>query len=264
VAIHQTAIVDKGAKIGRNVDIGPYSVIEDGVEIGDDTKLWHNVYVAKGTTIGKSCQIHMGVVLGHIPQDIDFKGEPSYLKIGDRNIIREFATVHRGTQEGSSTIIGNDNFIMGLCHIAHNCHLKNNITMVNNSLLGGHVKVEDMVFMSGNCVVHQFVRIGKLVMAGGSARIGKDVPPFMIVERESTVTSYNVIGIRRAGFDSDTKSQIKKAFAILYRSDLNIKNALDKIEKELISPEIKYFVNFIKDSEKRGICNYRERRVYEI
>lgn len=264
MSIHPTAIVDKEVKIGKNVDIGPYCVIEDGVEIGDDTKLWHNVYVARGTTIGNSCQIHMGVVLGHEPQDIAFQGKPSYLKIGDRNIIREFVTIHRGTQEGSSTVIGDDNFIMGLCHIAHNCHLGNKIVMCNNSLLAGHVHVEDMVFISGNCVVHQFVRIGKLVMASGSARIGKDVPPFMVVERESAITSYNVVGVRRAGFDVDTKNKIKRAFGILYRSDLNIKNALEKIENELISPEIKYFVDFIKASEKRGISTYRGRKIHEI
>lgn len=263
MSIHSTAIVDKNAKIGRDVDIGPYCVIEDGVEIGDGTKLWQNVYLARGTTVGKDCQIHMGAVLGHEPQDTAFQGKPSYLKIGDRNIIREFVTVHRGTQEGSSTIIGDDNFIMGHCHIAHNCCLGNKVVMCNSSLLAGHVHVEDSVFISGNCVVHQFVRIGRLVMVGGSTRIGRNVPPFMTVEKESTVTSYNTVGIRRAGFDQETKGEIKKAFNLLYRSDLNIKSALEKIESELISPEIKYFVNFIKGSEKRGICIYRDRRLYK-
>ncbi len=258
--IHPTAIVDKGAKIGKNCDIGPYCVIENGAEIGNDTKLWNNVYVAKGTTIGKSCQIHMGVVLGHEPQDIAFKGKPSYLKIGDRNIIRESATIHRGTQEESSTIIGNDNFIMGLSHIAHNCQLGDKIVIVNNTLLGGYVQIGDMAFISGNCVVHQFVRIGKLVMAGGSARIGKDVPPYMVVERDSIITSYNIVGIKRAGFDEKTRGQIKKAFGILYRSGLNIKNAIEKIENELDSAQIKYFIDFIRASDKRGICKYKTRR----
>ena len=263
--VHPTAIVDKGAKIAKNCDIGPYCIIEDGVEIGEGTKLWHNVYVAKGTTIGRACQIHMGAVLGHEPQDVAFKGKPSYLKIGERNIIREFVSIHRGTAEGASTIIGNDNFIMGLCHIAHNCRLGNNIVMCNNSLLAGHVQVEDMVFISGNCVVHQFVRIGKLAMIGGSARIGKDVPPYMVAEKDMLVTSYNIVGIKRAGFKEDVRSEIKKAFAILYRSGLNIKNALQKIESELNSPEIRHFVDFIRASEKRGICFYKEstRRTFE-
>lgn len=264
MGIHPTAIVDKGAKLGEGVDIGPYTVVEDGVEVGDRTKLWGNVYVARGTKIGKDCQVHMGAVLGHEPQDVAFKGKPSYLTIGDRNIIREFVTVHRGTEEGSITVVGDDNFIMGLCHIAHNCRLGNNIVMCNNSLLAGYVDVGDMVFMSGNCIFHQFVRLGKLVMVGGGARVGKDVPPYMVVERESTVTSYNVVGIRRAGFDTQVRGQIKQAFGILYRSDLNIKNALEKIEQELTSPEIKTFVDFIRASGKRGICNYRERRIYEI
>ena len=218
MSIHQTAIVDKTAKIGANVDIGPHCVIEGGVEIGDGTKLWHNVYVAKGTTIGRSCRIHMGAILGHEPQDVAFKDKPSYLKIGDRNNIREYVTIHRGTQEGSSTVIGDDNFIMGLVHIAHNCRLGNKIVIVNNTILGGHVQIDDMAFLSGNCVLHQFVRIGRLVMIGGAGRMGKDVPPFMIAERDSAVISYNIVGIRRAGFDANTRSQIKKAFGILYRT----------------------------------------------
>jgi UDP-N-acetylglucosamine acyltransferase len=205
----------------------------------------------------------MSAVIGHEPQDIAFKNKPSYLKIGDNNIIREFVTIHRGTREGSSTVIGDDNFIMGLCHIGHNCRLGNKIVLVNSTLLAGYVELGDSVFMSGNCVVHQFVRIGKHVMAGGSARIGRDVPPFMVVERESTVASYNVIGIKRAGFDPDTRSQIKKAFAILYRSDLNIKNALEKMGKELDSPEVKYLIDFVRSSE-RGICGFRDRRTYKI
>lgn len=258
--IHSTAIVDKKAKIGKDVDIGPYCIIEDGVEIKDGTKLWQNVYIARGTTIGKSCQIHMGAVLGHEPQDVVFQGKPSYLKIGDRNIIREFATIHRGTQEGSATLIGNDNFIMGLCHIGHNCRLGDRITICNSSLLAGYVEIGDMSFISGQCVIHQFVRLGRLVMTSGSSRIGRDVPPFMIVERESTIASYNIVGMRRAGFDEDTRRQVKKAFSILYRSKVNIKSALQRIEEELDSPQIRYFVDFIRASGKRGICGHEKRR----
>jgi UDP-N-acetylglucosamine acyltransferase len=263
VLIHPTAIVDKGAKLGKNVAIGPYSVVEDGTEIGDDTKLWNNVFVAKGTTIGKSCQIHMNVVLGHEPQDVAFEGKPSFLTIGDRNIIREFVTVHRGTKEGSATTIGNDNFIMGLCHIAHNCRIGNRVIMVNNTLLAGYVEIDDMAFVSGNCVVHQFTRLGKLVMASASTRINKDVPPYMLVERDSLVSSYNLIGLRRAGLDAGIRDQIKKAFNILYRSDLNIKNAVEKIDSEMDSPEIKYLVDFVRSSN-RGICAFRRRRLYKI
>ncbi len=185
MAIHATAIVSKDAKIANDVEIGPYCIIEGGVEIGEKTRLWHNVYVANGTTIGKECQIHMGAVLGHEPQDVAYKGGTTYLKIGDRNIIREFTTIHRGTQDNSSTVFGDDNFFMALSHIGHNCTIGNRVVICNNSLLAGHVDVGDGVFISGSCVVHQFVRIGALVMAGGAARIGKDVPPFMLVERES-------------------------------------------------------------------------------
>lgn len=260
--IHPTAVVDKDAKIGRNVSIGPYCVIEGGVEIGDDTRLWHNAYVAKGTTIGKSCSIHMSTAIGHEPQDIAFENKPSFLKIGDRNTIREFCTIHRGTEEGSSTVIGDDNFIMGLVHIAHNCRLGSGIVIVNNTILGGHVVVEDSAFISGNCVAHQFVKIGKLAMLGGAARMGKDVPPFMIAERDNTVVSYNLVGLRRAGYDENTKQSIKKAFSILYRSDLSIKGAVEKIDKELDSPEVKYLLDFIRSSSKRGICTSSGRKIH--
>jgi len=263
IKIHPTAIVSKTAKIGRNVAIGPYCVVEDDVEIGHDTRLWHNVYVAKGTTIGRSCQIHMGAVIGHEPQDTAFNGGPSYLKIGDRNIIREFVTIHRGTEEGSSTVIGDDNFIMGLVHIAHNCRLGSRIVIVNNSVLGGHVVVEDSAFISGNVVMHQFVKIGKLAMIGGSARLGKDVPPFMTAERDNTIVSYNVVGIRRAGFDEGTKQSIKKAYITLYRSDLSIKSAVEKIDKEIDSPEVKYLLDFIRSSTKRGICTSSGRKIHD-
>lgn len=263
--IHPTAIIDKGAELGKDVEIGPYCVIEDGVRIGDNTKLWHGVYVAKGTTIANDCHIHMGAVLGHVPQDTAFKGMPTYLEIGARNIIREYVTVHRGTKEGSRTILGDDNFLMALSHIGHNCELGNKIVICNNSLLAGFVKVGDMAFISGNCVIHQFVRIGKLVMVGGSARIGKDVPPYMTAERESLVTSYNVIGLRRAEFSAELRTQIKKAYQLLYHSGLNTATALKKIGEESSSPQIEEFVDFIKSADsKRGICKYQERRQVTI
>lgn len=265
MSIHKTAIVAKEAKIGKNVEIGPYCIIEGNTRIGDNTKLWQGVYVAGGTTIGKDCQIHMGAVLGHVPQDIAFEGKQTFLKMGDRNIIREYVTIHRGTKEASSTMLGDDNFLMALSHVGHNCELGNKIVICNNTLLGGHIKVGDMTFISGNCVIHQFVRIGKLVMAGGSTRIGKDVPPYMLVERESLVTSYNVIGLRRAGFNQDVRNQIKKAYQLLYHSGLNTANALKKIEAELHSPEVKELLDFIKSADsKRGIAKYQERRTVSI
>ena len=265
MSIHPTAIVGKDVRLGKGVEIGPYCVIEDGVRIGEDTKLWQGVYVASGTTIGRDCQVHMGAVLGHIPQDLAFEGKPTYLKIGDRNIIREYVTIHRGTKEKSATVLGDDNFLMALSHLGHNCELGNKIVICNNSLLAGYVSIGDMAFISGNCVVHQFVRIGKLVIIGGLARIGKDVPPYMVAERESLVTSYNIIGLKRAGFNQELRNQVKKAYQLLYHSGLNINNAAEKIEKEFDSTEIKEFVNFIKSADsKRGICKYQERRQVRI
>lgn len=261
MSIHSTAIISKNVQLGKDVEIGPYCVVEENVSIGDKTQLWQNVYVAKGTTVGKDCELHMGAVLGHIPQDITFEGKPTYLKIGDRNIIREYVTIHRGTKEESSTIIGDDNLFMALSHIGHNCEIGNKTVICNNTLLGGYIKVGDMAFISGNCVIHQFVRIGKLVMVGGAARVGKDVPPYMLVERESVITSYNIVGLKRAGFNNELRIQIKKAYQLLYHSGLNTNNALDQIEKELDAPEIKEFVTFIRSRDsRRGICKYQERR----
>jgi len=264
MTIHPTAIVDKDAEIGKDVEIGPYCIIEGGTQIGDGTKLLQNVYVARGTTIGKSCQIHMNAIIGHEPQDIAFGNKPSFLKIGDRNIIRELVTIHRGTGEGSSTVIGDDNFFMAVCHIAHNCNIGNKIVVCNNSLLAGHVEVGDMAFISGNCVVHQFVRIGRLTMVSGSARLSKDVPPYMVAEHTNFVASYNIVGLRRAGFGPKLREDIKKAFTILYRSELNIKTAAERIESEFDSPELKHFVEFIRASGTRGICSFRTRRAIEV
>lgn len=255
--MHPTAIVSKKAEIDKSVEIGPYCIIEDDVKIGAGTKLWANTYICSGTEIGRDNQIHMAAILGHEPQDISFKkGTKSFLKIGDNNIIREYVTIHRGTQEGSATQIGNANFFMALSHIAHNCKIGNNVIICNNTLLGGYVEIEDKAFISGCCGVHQFARIGRLAMISGLTRVNKDIPPYMVAELDSLIVSYNIVGLRRAGVCEDTRKEIKKAYKLLYLSDLNTTQALSEITKQLKSEEVRYLVEFVKKS-KRGICAHK-------
>ncbi len=251
---HKTAIVSKKAKIARDVEIGPYVIIEDDVDIGSGTKIGAGSYICSGTTIGKNCKTHNNVTLGSEPQDLAYKPVRSFLKIGDRNIFREYMTAHRGTKEGSSTIIGNDNYFMALSHVAHNCRIHNNIVLCNNALLAGYAELEDKAFISGNGLVHQFVKIGTLAMVGGGVRVIKDIPPFMLTKEEDVVNFYNIVGLKRAGLSAAIRKEIREAYKILFLSGLNVTNAVNKIEKRLHSKEINHFVNFIRAS-KRGICS---------
>ena len=254
--ISELAIVDKGANIHDSVEIGPYAIIEGGVEIGPNVKIWPHAYICKGTKIGDSTQVHMGAVLGHLPQDLAFKGGQTYLTIGKRNIIREYATVHRGTHEGSSTTIGDDCFLMAVSHVGHNCRLGNNVVLANCALLAGHITVEDYAFISGNVVVHQFCRIGELSMIGGFTGINKDVPPYMLARGPSVVRSVNLIGLRRAKFSKETIDGIREAHKLLYLSNLNTTQALEEMKKLKPSKELDHLIEFIQGS-KRGICKYK-------
>ncbi|MCM8781583.1 MAG: acyl-ACP--UDP-N-acetylglucosamine O-acyltransferase [Candidatus Omnitrophica bacterium] len=256
--IHNTAIVSKKARLGKEVDIGPWSVIEDGVVIGDNTKVWQNVYIASGTEVGKGNVIHMGAILGHEPQHLLYKGERTSLKIGDNNVIREYVTIHRSFLKGESTVVGNGNYLMGFAHIAHDCRLGNNIVICQHSMLAGHVIVEDNVFISGGSAVHQFSKIGTLAMIGGLTRVNKDVPPYMlVVGPDSEVCSLNIVGIKRSALSQEARKQIKQVYKILYRFGLNTANALREIKKiPYLTKEVLHIIEFIEKSE-RGICKHR-------
>jgi len=256
MAVSELAVVGKNARIAKDAEIGPFAVIEDDVEIASGVKVWPHAHVCTGTSIDEGSQIHMGAVVGHIPQDLGYKNEKSYLKIGKRTIIREYATLHRGTGEGTSTAIGDECYLMALCHVGHNCHIGNRVILANNVLLAGHVSVGDGAFISGNVVVHQFCRIGALVMVGGFTGINKDVPPFMLVRGPSVVRGVNLIGLRRAKFSRELIDNIREAFKILYQSDLNTAQAIDEIRKLKPSKELDYLIEFIQGS-KRGICKYK-------
>ena len=258
MTIHKTAIVSKKAKIGKNVEIGPWCVVEDGAVIGDGTKLWHSVYVASDVVIGEDNIVHMGAVLGHEPQHLAYAGgrHACPLRIGNKNIIREYATIHRSFTKDGRTVIGNNNFFMGFSHIAHDCELMNNIIMCQGAMLGGHVTVEDNVFIGGAAAAHQFSRIGELAMVGGLTRVNQDVVPYTLVECDARVRGLNIVGIRRSDLSEASKRQIKEIYRFIYLSGLNTTNAIKEIRKaSSLTPEAKHMVDFIERS-KRGICGH--------
>lgn len=256
MSISELAVVSKSAKIAESADIGPYAIIESDVEIGPNVKIWPHAYIASGASIGEGSEVHMGAVVGHLPQDLVFdKNEKTYARIGKNTVIREYATIHRGTG-GSDTVIGDSCFIMAMSHVGHDCHVGNNVILANGVLLAGHVTVEDFVFISGNVVVHQFCRIGALSMIGGFTGVNKDVPPYMLVRGPSVVRSVNLVGLRRAKFPRELINNIKEAYKFLYMSDINTAQAIEEIRKLKPSKELEHLVEFIQGS-KRGICKYK-------
>lgn len=254
MTIHATAVIDRRAEIDASAEIGPYVVIDGPVKIGARTRVLAHAVVTGWTEVGADNEIHPGAVLGGPPQDKAYKNEESYLKIGDRNVIREHVQIHRGTKPGSATIIGHDNFLMATAHIGHNCRLGSQIVMANGALLGGYVEVGNGVFISGNCAVHQFVRIGDYALMRGLSGTSRDVPPFAIIELQHTVRGVNVVGLKRAGFDDGRIRAIRNAYKILFRPGRNLALAVQEIEKEgWANTDVSALLEFIKTS-KRGVC----------
>lgn len=252
--IHPTALVDSKARLAQDVTVGPFSVIEDGVEIGPGTVIASHVVVKRGTTIGEQCRIHSGAVIGDEAQDREFTEGESFVRIGNRDLIREHVTIHRGTQPGSTTVVGDDNFLMAGSHIAHNCHLGSHIVLANNVLLAGYVEIEDHAFLSGGVVVHQYSKIGKLAMVGGNTRVIQDVPPFILAsDFHVAAKGLNLVGLRRYGMKAEQVRMLKRAYQLLFRSKLPLDRALQQIEKEIPSEETLHLVRFVRRSE-RGIC----------
>ncbi len=246
--IHPTAEVHPSAELGRGVEIGPYSVIGPDVVIGDNTRIESHVVIQRWTRLGSNCVIKAAAVLGGEPQDHKFKGEQSFLNIGDNNIIREFVTIHRATGEGEATTLGDDNLLMAYCHIGHNCTLGSHIMMANTVGISGHVQIEDRVVFGGMVGLHQFTRIGRLAMIGGMSKVVQDVPPFMMADgRPAQVYDLNVVGCRRAGISPRVRAGLRQAYKLLYRSNFNVSQAIEAIESEVEpSPERDYLLEFVK------------------
>jgi len=256
--IHPTAVIDPGARLGKNVTVGPCAVIEAEVDIGDGCTIGPHATILRHTALGEGCRVHAGAVLGDWPQDLSFKGETTYVRIGKGVTLREFVTVHRGTKAGTATEVGDNCFLMANAHIGHNCQVGPGVIIANGALLGGHVEVGERAFLSGHVVVHQFVRIGRLAMVGGAAGLGKDVPPFCMVGgmERNRVAGMNIIGMRRAGLTPDQRKAVKAAFGSLFLSGLNVSQAVEQIKSEAApGSAAAEFAAFIEQS-KRGICRY--------
>jgi len=253
--IHSTAIVDASASIADDVEIGPYSIIGADVEIGSGTWVGPHVVINGPTTIGKNNKIFQFASLGEMPQDKKYDGEPTRLEIGDGNIIREYVTMNRGTvQDGGTTTIGNDNWIMAYVHIAHDCILGNDIIMANSTSLAGHVKIADHVITGGFSLIYQFCSLGAYSFTGFGAQVNKDVPPYVTVAGQlAKPFGINSEGLRRHEFSSESISAIKKAYKLLYRSNMMLSDASEKIsEMSQEHPELTIMLDFIGKSQ-RGI-----------
>jgi UDP-N-acetylglucosamine acyltransferase len=252
--IAPTARVHPEASIGAQAVIGEYCVIEQDVSIGAFCRLEPYVYIKRWTTLGERNEISAGTVLGTDPLDKAFSGERSYLRIGNRNKIREHYTISRGTQPESVTEIGDDNYVMTSGHIAHNCRIGNHTVICSCALVAGHVDIEDRAFISGGVVIHQFSKIGRLAMVGGNSRVNTDLPPFFLyVGFDIRPNGLNLVGLQRSEFSEADISALKKAYRLLYRSSLKLADALARIETEIPTEHTLHLVSFIRKC-KRGIC----------
>lgn len=254
VKIHPTAIVHPDAELGEGVEVGPYTLISGTVKIGDRTSVGPRVTIEGHTTLGEDCEIFTGAVIGSVTQDKKYEGGTSFLKIGNRNKIREYVTINPGTKEGTETVIGDDALLMAYAHVAHDCVIKNRAILANQATLAGHVTIEERAIIGGLSAVHQFVRIGTLAIVGGCSKAVQDVPPFMMADgHPAKVYGINSVGLDRAEISKEEKAGLKKAYKILFRSGLSVKNALAKIQTEIPSTaSIQTLLEFLKGSE-RGI-----------
>jgi len=251
MSIHPSAFIDPRAEIDPGADIGPYVVIDGPVVIGSGTRVLAHTVINGHTVIGRDNVIHMGAVIGHEPQDMSYSGQETFLRIGDRNVLREHCEIHRGAKT-PETVVGDDNYIMSQSHIGHDCRLGNRIIMATGATLGGHVEVGDQAYISGNCVVHQFVRIGRLALMRGLSRAVRDVPPFCISDGTNTLRCINRIGLQRAGFTVEQIRAIRRAFHVLFRTRRNLRLAMAEVETQPCTDEVRYLLEFIRSS-KRGV-----------
>ena len=251
--IHPTAIVHPKAKLDSTVRVGPYAVIDEGVELGADCVVGPHVYLTGLTTIGAHNQFHAGCVIGDAPQDLKYDGTPTRVRIGERNVFREHVTVHRSTKPDAETIIGSDNFFMANAHVAHNCAVGDHVILANGALLGGYAVVQDRAFISGNCLVHQFCRVGALAMMQGGSAISMDVPPFTMVSRINVICGLNVVGLRRAGFTAEQRMQLKQLYHLLFRSGKNLRDAVVEASSKFTTAPGKTLLDFVAEA-RRGVC----------
>ena len=254
--IHPTAVVDPKAEIDDDVEVGPYTIIEKGAIIGSGTRIRSHVFIGEGTRIGKKCQIFQFASVGEAPQALAYRGEKTYLILGDQNIVREYVTLNRGTaQGGGKTVIGHNSLFMAYSHVAHDCHLGNHVILANGATLAGHIMIEDHAIVGGLSAVHQFCQIGAHAMVSGLTGISQDVPPYMTAAgSRAKLYGLNTVGLKRFKFSEQAIRALRKAYRIIFRSGLTLENALKQVGEDEIAqlPEIQHLLQFIQQS-KRGI-----------
>ena len=259
VRIHPTAIVHPNAALGDGVTVGPYAIIGEHVTIGPGTTIGAHCVLDGHTSLGADNQIFTGAVIGSIPQDLKYRGEPTILLIGDRNKVREYVTINPGTEGGGGkTVLGSDCLLMAYAHVAHDCVLGNHVVLANSAALAGHIVVEHHAVIGGLVGIHQFVQVGTLSIIGGCSRVTQDIPPYATcVGYPAKVFGLNSEGLRRAGVSSETKQRLHHAFRVLFHSKLSMGHALQQLTKELEAtdrcPELRHLLDFIRTS-KRGVC----------
>jgi UDP-N-acetylglucosamine acyltransferase len=252
--------VDGSARIGPevelapDVEVGPGVIIDGPSRVGPGTRILAHAYIGPYTTIGAENLIGFGAIIGYEPQDYAFTGAESYTIIGDRNLIREYVTIHRGTKPGSATRVGSHNFLMALSHLAHNVVVGDRVIVVNGALLAGYVEVADRAYISGNCVIHQFCRVGTLALMRGGSRTSRDVPPYCIIDGDHTVRGLNLVGLKRAGFSASQIGPLRQAVRLLFGRRGNLSQALARVEAEVpLTPEVTHLLDFIRSSS-RGVA----------
>jgi UDP-N-acetylglucosamine acyltransferase len=251
--IHPTAIIHPKAEIDSTVRVGPYAVIDEDVQVGAHCLIGPHVYLTGNTSIGQHNQFYAGCVIGEAPQDLKYRGAPTLLKIQDRNVFREHVTVHRSTKIGEETLIGSENFLMAHAHVGHNSRVGNQVILANGALLGGHATVDDRAFISGNCLVHQFVHVGTLALMQGGSAVSKDLPPYTVARGDNGICGLNTVGLRRAGFTPDQRLELKRLYHALFRSGFNLHTALAEAGNRYSSAPAKVLMDFLAGS-RRGVC----------
>ena len=252
--IHPTAIVSDKATLGSDVQVGPGVIIGEGCEVGDGCILDPRSVLEKNVRLAAGVRVGIGSVLGGDPQDLKFKGEETWVEIGEGTRIREYTTINRGTSQSFRTTVGKNCFLMSYVHLAHDCHLGDGVIISNGTQLAGHITIEDRAILSGLVAVHQFVKIGRHSFVGGCSRVAKDVPPFLkAVGNPVKLYGLNSVGLQRAGFDEGVIRELKRAYRLFFRSELNVSQAMERAGTELSrSPEVEHFLRFLEGSD-RGV-----------
>jgi UDP-N-acetylglucosamine acyltransferase len=255
VRVHPTAIVHPTARIGAGVQVGPWAIVGENCEVGDGSVIDARATLERNVRLGRNVRVGSSTILGGDPQDLKFRGEETWVEVGDDTVIREFTHVNRGTTQSYRTTIGRGAFVMSYVHLAHDCHVGDGVILVNNSQLAGHVTVEDKAIVAGLTAVHQFVRIGRHAFVGGCSRVVKDVPPFVkAVGNPVRLFGLNTLGLQRSGFSDATLSELKRAYRLLFRSELPLTAAVERARAELdgTDPDVRALLDFVEGSQ-RGV-----------